>query len=104
MGALEEGDRLPTARAGRRHHQGRPEHRSRGLPGAGACGARRSASGAGTFVTRPLAEPGSGPEWPLRTALDEWLHQARAEGLGGEEVQALFRASFEAAHPSGPES
>ncbi|WP_110084823.1 GntR family transcriptional regulator [Streptomyces sp. NRRL S-15] len=60
--------------------------------------------GAGTFVTRPLAEPGSGPEWPLRTALDEWLHQARAEGLGGEEVQALFRASFEAAHPSGPES
>ncbi|NEE13915.1 GntR family transcriptional regulator, partial [Streptomyces sp. SID7499] len=55
--------------------------------------------GAGTFITRSLAQPQSGPGSPLRSALADWLDRARAEGLTGQDVTALFHAAFESAYP-----
>ncbi|MFD5040741.1 GntR family transcriptional regulator [Streptomyces sp. NPDC058377] len=99
MGALEEGDRLPTAAQVAAATKVNPNTTLKAYRELERAGLAEVRQGAGTFITRTLADPGSGPEWPLRTALTEWLHQARAEGLDGEEVQALFRAAFEAAYP-----
>uniref|UniRef100_A0AAU3GQJ5 GntR family transcriptional regulator n=1 Tax=Streptomyces sp. NBC_01401 TaxID=2903854 RepID=A0AAU3GQJ5_9ACTN len=99
MGALEEGDRLPTAAQVAATTKVNPNTTLKAYRELERAGLAEVRQGAGTFITRTLAEPGSGPEWPLRTALNEWLHQARAEGLGADEVQTLFRASFEAAYP-----
>ncbi|MFJ8748015.1 GntR family transcriptional regulator [Streptomyces sp. NPDC102441] len=104
MGALEEGDRLPTAAQVAATTKVNPNTTLKAYRELERAGLAEVRQGAGTFVTRTLAEPGSGPEWPLRTALNEWLHQARGEGLGAEEVQTLFRASFETVYPSGPRS
>ncbi|MFJ8918980.1 GntR family transcriptional regulator [Streptomyces sp. LamerLS-316] len=99
MGALEEGDRLPTAAQVAATTKVNPNTTLKAYRELERAGLAEVRQGAGTFITRTLADPASGPEWPLRTALTEWLHQARDEGLGGEEVQALFRAAFEAAYP-----
>ncbi|MEV5160286.1 GntR family transcriptional regulator [Streptomyces sp. NPDC053728] len=103
MGALEEGDRLPTAAQVAATTKVNPNTTLKAYRELERAGLAEVRQGAGTFITRTLAEPGPGPAWPLRTALDEWLHQARDEGLGAEEVQALFRASFETVYPCGPE-
>ncbi|MFF5894568.1 GntR family transcriptional regulator [Streptomyces argenteolus] len=103
MGALEEGDRLPTAAQVAATTKVNPNTTLKAYRELERAGLAEVRQGAGTFITRTLVEPGSGPEWPLRGALDEWLHQARAEGLGGEEVQALFRTSFEAVYPPAPD-
>ncbi|MFJ8860260.1 GntR family transcriptional regulator [Streptomyces sp. NPDC102451] len=100
MGALEEGDRLPTAAQVAAATKVNPNTTLKAYRELERAGLAEVRQGAGTFITRTLAEPDSGPGWPLRGALTEWLHQARDEGLGGEEVQALFRASFETVYPS----
>ncbi|MFF5723818.1 GntR family transcriptional regulator [[Kitasatospora] papulosa] len=105
MGALEEGDKLPTAAQVAAATKVNPNTTLKAYRELERAGLAEVRQGAGTFITRTLPEPGpGGPDWPLRTALNEWLHQARDEGLGREDVQALFRASFEAAYPAAPES
>ncbi|MFD7540217.1 hypothetical protein [Streptomyces sp. NPDC059819] len=46
--------------------------------------------GAGTFVTRSLAAPGSEPDSPRRARLAEWMREAAASGLTEQEVSTLF--------------
>ncbi|MFJ4120765.1 GntR family transcriptional regulator [[Kitasatospora] papulosa] len=105
MGALEEGDKLPTAAQVAAATKVNPNTTLKAYRELERAGLAEVRQGSGTFITRTLAESGpGGPDWPLRTALNEWLHQARDEGLGREDVQALFRASFEAAYPAAPES
>ncbi|WP_069170607.1 GntR family transcriptional regulator [Streptomyces griseus] len=101
MGALEEGDRLPTAAQVAATTKVNPNTTLKAYRELERAGLAEVRQGAGTFITRSLADPGSGPDWPLRTALNEWMHQAREEGLDGAEVQALFSACFAAAYPSG---
>ncbi|MET8170957.1 GntR family transcriptional regulator [Streptomyces clavifer] len=101
MGALEEGDRLPTAAQVAATTKVNPNTTLKAYRELERAGLAEVRQGAGTFITRSLTEPGSGPDWPLRTALNEWMHQARDEGLGGAEVEALFRTAFEAAYPPG---
>lgn len=100
MGALE-GDRLPTAAQVAATTKVNPNTTLKAYRELERAGLAEVRQGAGTFITRSLTEPGSGPDWPLRTALNEWMHQARGEGLGGAEVEALFRTAFEAAYPPG---
>ncbi|MFE4454236.1 GntR family transcriptional regulator [Streptomyces sp. NPDC056796] len=104
MGALEEGDRLPTAAQVAATTKVNPNTTLKAYRELERAGLAEVRQGAGTFITRTLAEPGDGPEWPLRTALHAWLHQARDEGLGGEEVQALFQASFGTVFPPAAEN
>ncbi|WP_031087583.1 GntR family transcriptional regulator [Streptomyces sp. NRRL WC-3549] len=101
MGALEEGDQLPTAAQVAATTKVNPNTTLKAYRELERAGLAEVRQGAGTFITRSLAQSGSGPDWPLRSALNEWMHQARAEGLGGPEVQELFRSSFEAAYGDG---
>ncbi|MFE7751515.1 GntR family transcriptional regulator [Streptomyces sp. NPDC057428] len=104
MGALEEGDRLPTAAQVAATTKVNPNTTLKAYRELERAGLAEVRQGAGTFITRSLNGPDSGPEWPLRTKLNEWLHLAREEGLGDDEVRELFRSSFETVYPSGPES
>ncbi|MER5631905.1 GntR family transcriptional regulator [Streptomyces nitrosporeus] len=101
MGALVEGDRLPTAAQVAAATKVNPNTTLKAYRELERAGLAEVRQGAGTFITRSLAEPGSDPEWPLRSSLNEWLHQARAEGLGAAEVRELFRASFETVFTTG---
>ncbi|MFE2762019.1 GntR family transcriptional regulator [Streptomyces halstedii] len=94
MGALEEGDRLPTAAQVAATTKVNPNTTLKAYRELERAGLAEVRQGAGTFVTRTLARPGSDPDWPLRSALTEWMHQARAEGLEGAEVEELFRATY----------
>lgn len=99
MGALEEGDRLPTAAQVAAATKVNPNTTLKAYRELERAGLAEVRQGAGTFITRSLAQPQSGPGSPLRTALDGWLREARSEGLSGRDVQALFRAGYEAAYP-----
>ncbi|MBT2379241.1 MULTISPECIES: GntR family transcriptional regulator [unclassified Streptomyces] len=99
MGALEEGDRLPTAAQVAATTKVNPNTTLKAYRELERAGLAEVRQGAGTFITRSLAQPQSGPGSPLRAALAEWMDQARAEGLTGQDVTALFRAAFETAYP-----
>ncbi|MDX2921252.1 MULTISPECIES: GntR family transcriptional regulator [Streptomyces] len=99
MGALEEGDRLPTAAQVAATTKVNPNTTLKAYRELERMGLAEVRQGAGTFITRTLAQPQSGPDSPLRTALTDWLAQARAEGLTGRDVTALFHAAFGNAYP-----
>ncbi|MFI8002597.1 GntR family transcriptional regulator [Streptomyces sp. NPDC086010] len=104
MGALVEGDRLPTAAQVAATTKVNPNTTLKAYRELERAGLAEVRQGAGTFITRTLVEPDSGAGWPLRTALNDWLHLAREEGLGGDEVRALFRSSLETVYPAAPDS
>ncbi|MDT0491984.1 GntR family transcriptional regulator [Streptomyces sp. NPDC012600] len=99
MGALEEGDRLPTAAQVAAETKVNPNTTLKAYRELERAGLAEVRQGAGTFITRTLAQPRSGPDSPLRTSLTEWMRQARAEGLTGQDVTALFHAAFATAYP-----
>ncbi|MEE1738071.1 GntR family transcriptional regulator [Streptomyces sp. BE147] len=104
MGALKEGDRLPTAAQVAATTKVNPNTTLKAYRELERAGLAEVRQGAGTFITRSLAQPLTGPGSPLHGALSEWMRQARAEGLSGQDVDALFRAAFEAAYPSGSDT
>ncbi|MFC9861744.1 MULTISPECIES: GntR family transcriptional regulator [unclassified Streptomyces] len=100
MGALEEGDRLPTAAQVAATTKVNPNTTLKAYRELERAGLAEVRQGAGTFITRSLAQPLTGPDSPLHSTLSEWIRQAHAEGLSGQDVTALFRAAFEATYPS----
>ncbi|MFI1223245.1 MULTISPECIES: GntR family transcriptional regulator [unclassified Streptomyces] len=99
MGALEEGDRLPTAAQVAATTKVNPNTTLKAYRELERMGLAEVRQGAGTFITRSLAQPQSGPDSPLRAALADWLALARAEGLTGQDVTALFHSAFDSAYP-----
>ncbi|MFD3973394.1 GntR family transcriptional regulator [Streptomyces cyaneofuscatus] len=99
MGALEEGDRLPTAAQVAATTKVNPNTTLKAYRELERAGLAEVRQGAGTFITRSLAQPQSGPDSPLRASLAAWMDQARTEGLTGQDVTALFRSAFEAVYP-----
>ncbi|MBK3587825.1 GntR family transcriptional regulator [Streptomyces microflavus] len=99
MGALEEGDRLPTAAQVAAETKVNPNTTLKAYRELERAGLAEVRQGAGTFITRSLAQPQSGPDSPLRASLAGWMDQARTEGLTGQDVTALFRSAFETAYP-----
>ncbi|MEW1615368.1 MULTISPECIES: GntR family transcriptional regulator [unclassified Streptomyces] len=99
MGALEEGDRLPTAAQVAAETKVNPNTTLKAYRELERAGLAEVRQGAGTFITRSLAQPQSGPDSPLRASLTAWMHQARTEGLTGRDVTALFHAAFETTYP-----
>ncbi|WP_415957631.1 GntR family transcriptional regulator [Streptomyces sp. 021-4] len=99
MGALEEGDRLPTAAQVAATTKVNPNTTLKAYRELERAGLAEVRQGAGTFITRSLAQPQSGPDSPLRASLATWMDQARAEGLTGQDVTALFHSAFETAYP-----
>ncbi|MFF8026497.1 GntR family transcriptional regulator [Streptomyces sp. NPDC007896] len=93
LGMLEPGDKLPTAREVVEATAINPNtvlKAYRELEREGLVEARR---GLGTFVRRGLNTTPA--DSPLRTELDAWAEQARASGLGRDDVAALFTAVLE---------
>ncbi|MFB6888325.1 GntR family transcriptional regulator [Kitasatospora sp. NPDC056327] len=103
MGALAEGDRLPTAAQVAADTKVNPNTTLKAYRELERAGLAEVRQGAGTFITRTLAPAQEGPESPLRAALAAWMEEARARGLDAEEVTALFLAAHAAAFPSGPD-
>ncbi|MFI5773444.1 GntR family transcriptional regulator [Streptomyces sp. NPDC051658] len=101
MGALEEGDRLPTAAQVAAETKVNPNTTLKAYRELERAGLAEVRQGAGTFITRSLAPAQAGPDSPLRASLAEWLNEARAQGLSGQEVDALFRSAHAAVYPPG---
>ncbi|MEU7062468.1 GntR family transcriptional regulator [Streptomyces sp. NPDC053429] len=90
MGALTEGDKLPTAAqvaAATKVNPNTTLKAYRELERAGLVEVRQ---GAGTFVTHVPRPTGAQPASQLRGGLTAWMREAREEGLGAPDVIALF--------------
>ncbi|MGW2178364.1 GntR family transcriptional regulator [Streptomyces sp. NPDC001732] len=101
MGALEEGDRLPTAAQVAAETKVNPNTTLKAYRELERAGLAEVRQGAGTFITRTLVPAPDGPAAPLRASLVEWLNEARAQGLSGQEVDALFRSACATVYPAG---
>ena len=94
LGALHEGDQLPTVRevvASIAINPNTVSKAYRELEHEGLIAAR---AGVGTFVTASTSDDALAPLGPLRHDLEQWLVRARADGLDDESIEALFRATF----------
>ncbi|MFD4658267.1 GntR family transcriptional regulator [Kitasatospora sp. NPDC058444] len=100
MGALEVGDRLPTAAQVAADTKVNPNTTLKAYRELERAGLAEVRQGAGTFITRALAPAQEGPDSPLRASLTTWMDEARSQGLTGEEVTALFRAVHSAVFPA----
>lgn len=94
LGALREGDQLPTVREVVTRIAINPNTVSkayRELEHEGLVAAR---AGVGTFVTASTSEDVLASLGPIRHDLEQWLARARASGLDDDAIEALFRAAF----------
>ncbi len=94
LGALREGDQLPTVREVVTRIAINPNTVSkayRELEHEGLVAAR---AGVGTFVTASTSEDVLASLGPIRHDLELWLVRARAVGLDDDSIEALFRAAF----------
>ncbi|AYG84773.1 HTH-type transcriptional repressor YtrA [Streptomyces hundungensis] len=102
MGALGEGDRLPTAAQVAADTKVNPNTTLKAYRELERSGLVEVRQGAGTFITRTLAAPENEPDSPLRDQLADWMREAVTIGLTEQEVTALFervRAQLYAAPP-----
>ncbi|MER7048477.1 GntR family transcriptional regulator [Streptomyces jumonjinensis] len=95
MGVLTVDDRLPTAAQVAADTKVNPNTTLKAYRELERAGLVEVRQGAGTFVTRSLAEPRTGPDSPLRARLTDWMHQARDEGMSGDDVGGLLSTVFE---------
>jgi GntR family transcriptional regulator len=94
LGLLAEGDQLPTVKDVVAKVAINPNtvlKAYRELEYEGLAAAR---PGVGTFITRTLTDQSLAAHGPLRTELRDWLAKARAAGLDGESIEALFVTTF----------
>ncbi len=93
LGALREGDQLPTVREVVTRIAINPNTVSkayRELEHEGLVAAR---AGVGTFVTASTSEDVLASLGPIRHDLEQWIVRARAAGLDDDSIEALFRAA-----------
>jgi GntR family transcriptional regulator len=93
LGVLSEGDRLPTVKQVVAQVAINPNtvlKAYRELEMEGLVVAR---PGAGTFVTKTLAQTSISEHEPLRREFEGWLAKARAAGLTEAELDALIRTT-----------
>ena len=94
LGALREGDQLPTVREVVTRIAINPNtvfKAYRELEHEGLVAAR---AGVGTFVTATTSDDVLASLGPIRHDLEQWLVRARAAGLDEESIEALFRDAF----------
>ncbi|MFD8143771.1 GntR family transcriptional regulator [Streptomyces sp. NPDC059708] len=90
MGALAEGDKLPTAAQVAATTKVNPNTTLKAYRELERAGLVEVRQGSGTFITRSLATPQTAPESPLRARLGEWVREAREQGLTARDVSTLF--------------
>ncbi|MEV5281533.1 GntR family transcriptional regulator [Streptomyces sp. NPDC051994] len=94
MGALTEGDRLPTAAQVAADTKVNPNTTLKAYRELERSGLVEVRQGAGTFITRSLATPQTAPESPLRSRLGDWIREAKTEGLTEQDITTLFHAAL----------
>ncbi|MCX5195300.1 GntR family transcriptional regulator [Streptomyces sp. NBC_00249] len=99
MGALAEGDKLPTAAQVAATTKVNPNTTLKAYRELERSGLVEVRQGSGTFITRSLASPGTAPESPLRRSLGEWMGQAREQGMTAAEVTSLFDTVLGESYP-----
>ncbi|MCD9144429.1 GntR family transcriptional regulator [Streptomyces albireticuli] len=92
LGALEPGDRLPTAREVVAAVAINPNTVLRAYRELEREGLVEPRPGQGTFVQRSLSRAAAGADSPLRAEAVVWVARARAAGLEREDVEALAEA------------
>ncbi|MET8293612.1 GntR family transcriptional regulator [Streptomyces sp. NPDC005180] len=100
MGALAEGDKLPTAAQVAATTKVNPNTTLKAYRELERSGLVEVRQGAGTFITRSLATPQTAPESPLRARLGEWMREAREQGLSAADVSTLFATVLAEQYPA----
>jgi GntR family transcriptional regulator len=93
LGLLAEGDRLPTVKQVVAMVTINPNTVLKAYRELEIEGLVAPKPGAGTFVTRTLAQTSITEHEPLRRELEAWLDKARAAGLTEAAIDALIRTT-----------
>ncbi|GAA3283396.1 GntR family transcriptional regulator [Streptomyces lavendulae subsp. grasserius] len=99
MGALAEGDKLPTAAQVAATTKVNPNTTLKAYRELERLELVEVRQGSGTFITRSLATPQTAPESPLRGRLGEWMREARDQGMTADDVTTLFDTVLGEAYP-----
>ncbi|RKE17505.1 GntR family transcriptional regulator [Streptomyces sp. TLI_171] len=102
LGALQPGDRLPTAREVVERTAVNPNTVLKAYRELEREGLVEPRPGLGTFVLRSLARPETAEDGPLRAELTAWVDRARAAGLDREDIAALVAAVTDQRFGTGP--
>jgi GntR family transcriptional regulator len=97
LGALREGDQLPTVREVVARIAINPNTVSKAYRELEHEGLVTARAGVGTFVTATTSDDVVTSLGPIRHDLEQWLMRARAAGLDEESIEALFRDAFRSA-------
>lgn len=103
LGALQPGDRLPTAREVVERTAVNPNTVLKAYRELEREGLVEPRPGLGTFVLRSLARPGAAEDGPLRAELTAWVDRARAAGLDREDIAALVASVTDQRFEAGPD-
>ncbi len=102
LGALQPGDKLPTAKEVVAATAINPNTVLKAYRELDREGLVEAKPGVGTFVLRSLSSPQTAADSPLRAELAAWMDRAHRFGLEHEDVTALFAALLEEKYPGGP--
>ena len=94
VGLLVPGDQLPKVRDVAQTLAINPNTVSKAYRELEHLGLAAAKPGVGTFITRSLGQASLAEHEPLRRDLAAWLERARAAGLTGPGIEAMFQSTF----------
>ena len=94
LGLLSEGDQLPTVKEVVAKVAINPNTVSKAYRELEHQGLAAAKPGVGTFITRSLGQASLAEHGPLQSELRAWLAKARAAGLTGPGIDAMFRSTL----------
>src|SRR5258708_1656701 len=94
LGLLEPGDRLPTAQQVVGRLAINPNTVLKAYRDLEREGLVRARPGLGTFVVGSLPRKDPAAQARFRASMAAWLADARAAGLGPEDIEAIYRTAF----------
>jgi len=101
LGLLEPGDRLPTAQQVVAKLAINPNTVLKAYRDLEREGLVRARPGLGTFIVRTLPRTDPIAQARFLASMGEWLRAARAEGLGADDIEAIYRTAFRSCFSEG---
>ena len=93
LGLLEPGDQLPTAQQVVAKLAINPNTVLKAYRDLEREGLARARPGLGTFIVASLPRTDPAAQARFRASMADWLRQARAAGLGPDDVEAIYRTA-----------
>ncbi|MCW2856024.1 MAG: GntR family transcriptional regulator [Marmoricola sp.] len=94
LGLLAEGDQLPTVKEVVTKVVINPNTVSKAYRELEHQGLAAAKPGVGTFITQSLGQASLADHAPLQEELRAWMRKARAAGLTGPGIEAMFQSTF----------